>query len=75
MQPNLKITGETPEVHSDRRKSREDTEEIKDIPKISQSYPQDIPTSYQSYPQDVIERIIWIESMDWVKLQKVATGH
>ena len=41
-----KMTGETPEVRSDKRY-------LKDIPKISQRCPKDIPKISKRYPKDI----------------------
>ena len=41
-----KMTGETPEVRSDKRY-------LKDIPKISQRCPKDITKIFQRYPKDI----------------------
>ena len=44
-----KMTGETPEVRSDKYISKISQRYLKDIPKISQRYPKDIPKISQRY--------------------------
>ena len=52
-----KMTGETPEVRSDKRYPKDIPKTSqrypKDIPKISQKYPKDIPKTSQRYPKDI----------------------
>ena len=62
------MTGETPEVRSDKRKPREKREESeqKEEREWSQSgprCPQDVPKISARCPQDVIERIIKINGL------------
>ena len=51
------MTGETPEVRSDKRYPKDilkiSQRYLKDIPKISPRYPKDIPKIYPRYHQDI----------------------